>query len=474
MSKCVKIREKTKGIDVNMASSRKYEMDLTTGAILPKLLKFCIPLALSGMLQLLYNAADVIVVGRFCGSTALAAVGSNGSLVNLLVNLFIGLSVGTGIVTARFYGAKDSEKIRRSVHTAMLLGVMAGLFVMVVGLTISGWMLEHVMGVPEDVLPLAKLYLRIIFLGMPAQMTYNFGASILRAVGDTKRSLYILSVSGLINVVLNLIFVTVLDMNVAGVALATIISQYISAFRVVRCLMHSDGDIRLMPSELRMDVSILKQFVRLGLPAGAQSVMFSLSNMIIQTSINSFGTLAMAGNAAAQNLDGFIYNAKNSVYQGSITFTSQNVGARQYDRISRICRTACVVVTVIGLGLGLLTFGFGRQLLAIYDPNPEVIEFGMIRLFVFGCTYFLNGIMEVFVGCMRGMGSSMLPMVVTLVGVCGLRIVWIYTIFAAFHTPMVLYSSYPVTWILTGIVHFFCYLHVKRKLLEKAGQQEAA
>ncbi len=444
-----------------------YTIDMTQGAILPKLLRFILPLALSSMLQLLYNAADVIVVGRYAGSTSLAAVGSTGSLVSLLVNLFVGLSIGASVLTAQYYGARDDENVSQTVHTSMVLSVIGGFAVGLIGIFACRPLLR-LMDSPEDVIDLSVLYLRIYFAGMPAQMIYNFGAAILRAVGDTKRPLYFLSVSGVVNVGLNLFFVIVFHMDVAGVALATVISQVISAVLVVQCLMRSEGSFRLVPGKLRLHRAKAMQVIRIGLPAGLQSSVFSISNMLIQSSVNSFGSTVMAGNAAAGNLEGFIYVAMNSVQQGALTFTGQNIGAHQHDRIGRICRTCSLTVTVIGLGLGLVAYGFGTPLLNIYDSDPAVIEYGLIRLRIFGYTYFLCGLMEVMVGMLRGMGCSVLPMVVSLMGGCVFRVIWIYTIFRSYHTLNSLYISYPISWILTTAAHLVCYLIIKGRLVRRS------
>ena len=450
-----------------MRVSNKYTIDATEGAVLPKLLRFILPLALSSILQIFYNAADVVVVGRFAGSQSLAAVSSTGSLVNLIVNLFIGLSVGASVLTAQYYGAHDNANVSGAVHTAMTLSFIGGCMVCVIGLTCCRGLLQ-LMKSPEDVIDLSTLYLRIYFCGMPAQMVYNFGAGVLRAVGDTRRPLYILSVSGLVNVCLNLVFVIVFHMDVAGVATATIISQLISAILVVRCLMHADGPFRLYLSRLRLEKEKLLRILRIGLPAGLQGIVFSISNVLIQSSVNDFGSIVMAGNGAAANIEGFVYVAQNAVYQGALTFSGQNVGARRFDRIHHITLTCVLTVTVIGLALGLSSYIFGHQLLHIYDTNPEVIEYGMLRLRIFGYSYFLCGVMEIFVAMMRGMGRSFVPMVVSLMGCCVFRVLWIYTIFRAYPTLNVLYISYPISWILTAGVHFICYLIVKKQVTQKA------
>lgn len=449
-----------------MANSKaKYTMDMTTGPILGNLLKFILPLALSSILQLLYNAADVIVVGRWTGSTALAAVGSTGALTTLMTNLFIGLSVGASVVVSHCEGAGDGKGVSEATHTAMLISIIAGVFVGIVGFSLARVMLT-LMGSPDDVIDQSTLYLRIIFVGMPAQMIYNFGAAILRAVGDTKRPLYFLSFSGAVNVALNLVFVIVFHMGVAGVALATIISQVLSAILIVQCLMRSEGSFRLILKELKIHQDKLREILRIGLPAGLQGIVFSISNITIQSSINSFGSTAMAGNAASANLEGFMYVGMNSVYQGAMTFTGQNVGAKKYDRIRNICITSLITVTVIGLVMGLCAYFFGTSLLGIYDTDPDVIAYGMERLAMFGLTYFTCGMMDVMVGMLRGMGCSMMPMIVALAGVCGIRLGWIFTIFRWKHTLYILYLSYPISWVITFTVHFICYLVIKNRLLK--------
>ena len=458
---------------MQLAKSSKYTIDATQGPILPKLLRFILPLALSSVLQLFYNAADVVVVGRFAGSQSLAAVGSNSSLINLLINLVIGLSVGASVLTAQYYGAHDDENVSASVHTAMMLSVIGGLTVGLIGFTFCRRLLQ-LMQSPEDVIDLGTLYLRIYFCGMPAQMVYNFGAGVLRAVGDTRRPLYILSISGLVNVCLNLIFVIVFHMDVAGVALATITSQFISAALVVRCLMHADASFRLYPKRLRIERDKFLKVLRIGLPAGLQGIVFSLSNILIQASVNWFGSQVMAGSAAATSIEGFVYVAQNAVYQGALTFSGQNIGAKRYDRIHRITLTCVLTVTVLGFALGAASVIFGHQLLRIYNTDPQVIEYGMIRLRMFGYAYFMCGVMKVFGAMMRGMGRSFVPMVVSLMGACVFRIIWIYTIFQKFHTLNILFVSYPISWVLTAAVQFVCYLVVYRQVVRKSQQQTAA
>lgn len=448
-----------------LRQGKTYEIDMCSGAILPKLLQFTLPLMLSSILQLLFNAADIIVVGRFAGDNSLAAVGSTTSLINLLVNLFVGLSVGANILAARFYGANERENLRQTVHTAMLLGLISGFFLAAAGVlgarTVLGWMQS-----PAEVRPLAALYLRIYFLGMPANMLYNFGAALLRATGDTRRPLYYLSAAGVVNVILNMIFVILFHLDVAGVAIATVISQCISAVLVVRCMMRDAGAIHLELRQLHIYTIRLKQILQVGLPAGFQGILFSLSNVFIQSAVNSFGEVVVAGNAAAANIETFIYASMNAVYQATISFTSQNYGAGRFNRIRPILLRALGCVLVIGCILGTLSVFFGPQLLHIYSDSPAVIAAGMKRLSVVCSVYFLCGMMEIMVGILRGMGYSVMPMLVSLIGACGLRLVWLATIFRlpAFHTISTLYWSYPVSWLITFAVHFLCYLWASKRL----------
>ena len=442
--------------------SKSYEMDMCSGPLFSKILVFALPLMLSGILQLLFNAADIIVVGRFTGSTALAAVGSTTSLINLLVNLFIGLSVGANVLIARSYGAGDIEAVHRGVHTTILLAAVSGVIMIFVGIALSRPILE-LMGTPEDVIDQAVLYIRIYFIGMPVVLLYNFGAAILRAVGDTKRPLYFLFIAGIINVIFNLIFVIVFHLGVAGVAIATVISQTISAALILYCLMRTDGACQLFPSQLRIHKEQLVTILRIGLPAGLQGVIFNISNVMIQSSVNSFGSTVMAGNTAANNIEGFVYTSMNAVYQTSLSFTSQNIGAGQCKRVDRVLIECLALVTVVGVVLGNGAYLFGRQLLGIYSSDPQVITYGLYRMSVVAVTYFTCGIMDVLAGSIRGLGYSILPMLVSLTGACLLRIVWILTIFQVSHTQLTLYISYPVSWVLTASAHLLCYLIVRKR-----------
>lgn len=451
--------------------ARSHEIDMTNGPLLSKVIQFAIPLALSSMLQLLFNAADVIVVGKFAGSTALAAVGSTGALVNLLVNVFMGVSIGANVMVARARGAGDYKAVHETVHCAMLISVILGAIVAVLGFCVSGFALT-LMGSPADVKPLATLYLKIYFLGMPANLVYNFGAAILRAIGDTKRPLYILTAAGVANVLLNLVLVIVFHMSVAGVAIATVFSQVISAVLVVLCLLHADGAYKLYPSDLRIHKDKLIGMIRIGLPAGIQGSLFSISNVIIQSTVNSFGSIVVAGNAAAANLEGFVYVCMNSLYQSAITFTSQNLGAGKFDRIRHTFRLCTLMVMVVGAILGIGLYLGGPWLLKIYaSGTPEEIEqiihFGMTRLSYVSFTYMLCGMMDVSCGALRGLGKGMVPMAVSLLGACAFRILWVYTVFAVQPTLPCLYISYPVSWVITWAAHTVCYLLIRRNMERK-------
>ena len=436
---------------------RTYEIDMCNGPLLGKILRFAIPLMMSGILQLLFNAADIVVVGQFTGKEALAAVGSTGALNNLIVNIFLGLSIGTSVLVARYYGAQSWRKVHEVVHTSVLLSAICGVILIFLGIALARPLLE-LMGTPEDVLDQAVLYMRIIFVGMPAMMIYNFGAAILRAVGDTRRPLIFLLIAGLINVALNLFFVIVFAMGVAGVAIATVISQCVSATLVILCLMRSHGHYRLYPGRLRISWRTLLEIARIGLPAGIQGAVFSVSNVLIQSSINSFGSVVVAGNTAASNIEGFVYTSMNSFYQASLSFTSQNIGAQKVHRIVPVLLRCLGCVFVIGAGLSCIALLLGHQLLGIYSSDPEVIEYGLARMSVVCLTYFTCGMMDVTCGSIRGMGYSITPTIVSLTGACGLRILWILAIFPMDRTQFCLYLSYPVSWIITFAAHLICFV----------------
>lgn len=442
--------------------AKSYEIDMCNGPLFPKILAFSIPLMLSGILQLLFNAADMVVVGRFAGSTALAAVGANAALINLLTNLFIGFSIGANVMVAQYYGAGKERDMSETVHSAILLSLLCGGILLVVGILVAPQILI-VMGTPADVLGQAVLYIRIYFAGIPALLLYNFGSSILRAVGDTKRPLYYLLAAGVINVFLNLIFVIGFRLGVAGVALATVISQCVSALLVLRCMMRMEGGCRVELSKLRINREKMLQIMRIGFPAGLQGTVFSLSNVLIQSSVNSFGSVAVAGNTAGQNIEGFIYMAMNTFHQTALSFSSQNYGAGNYKRIGKVFLECLGLVTFVGLSLGLSAYFFGSQLLGIYSSDPQVIEVGLLRMSVICTMYCLCGIMDVCVGELRGIGCSVLPMAVSVLGVCAFRVFWIFTVFQQHRSLWTLYISYPVSWVLTAAVDMVCFVLVRRK-----------
>ena len=447
---------------------KAYTMDMTEGPVLTKILMFSIPLMFSSVLQILFNAADIVVVGKFVGDTALAAVGSNSALINLVTNLFIGLSIGANVIVARYFGGKQDENTSIAVHTSIALGFISGIILTLIGIIGAPFFLR-IMLTPEDVLPQAVLYLRILFAGITSMMLYNFGSAVLRAVGDTKRPLYFLLLAGIINVILNLFFVIVLKMSVAGVALATILSQALSCVLVLWCLTKEDSAIKLNFRKIRINKIKFIQILKIGLPAGFQGVVFALSNTVIQSSVNSFGSVVMAGSAAAQNIEGIVYFAMNSFYQASITFTSQCYGAKKFARINRVLAMSllCVVAAALICGHGLLFSGY--RILGIFSSNSQVIVAGMNRLSVILSTYFLCGIMDVLVGALRGIGYSVLPMVVSLVGSCLLRLLWLATVFQMerFHTTTTVYLSYPISWAITLSVHAVCFAVLRRKLEDK-------
>ncbi len=444
-----------------------YEIDMTSGPLLGKIVKFAIPLALSGILQLLFNAADMVVAGRFAGSQALAAVGSTGALIQLIINLFMGLSVGVNVLVARYYGANQRKELDETVHTAILTSLVSGAVLIVIGVLLSRPLLE-MMATPADVIDQSVLYMRIYFVGMPVMMLYNFGSAVLRAVGDTRRPLYFLSVAGLVNVVLNLFFVIVFDMGVAGVAVATVVSQCISAALVLLCLVRSDSVYRVDLKRLRVVRNKLWLMTKIGIPAGVQGAMFSISNVLIQSTINSFGSIAMAGSTAAGNIEGFVFTAEDSLTQASLSFAGQNFGAKKYKRVHRSLMTCMLLVTVVGLVMGCGTYLLGRPLLSIYTSDAEVIGYGLRKLLLLCVPHFTCGLMNVVVGAMRGLGASIVPMTISVFGVCVLRVVWIYTVFAAFPTWEVLFMSYPVTWLATFLIEIVCFFMVKKRAIERA------
>ena len=454
-------------------SRRSRNIDMTEGPLLKSILLFSLPLMFSGVLQLLFNAADTIVVGRFVGEEALAAVGSVGSLNALIVSLFTGLSIGSNVIVARQIGAEDRKGISDAVHTSVAISLICG-----VVLAFAGFFLAHplllLMGSPEDVIDLSVLYVRIIFLGMPVQMVYNFCAAILRAVGDTKRPLYFLTIAGVVNFLLNLLFVIVFKMSVAGVALATVLSQVLSTVLIVRSLMLREDSVRLDPKKLRILPEPLLQIVRIGLPCGIQSSVFALSNVLIQSSLNSFGTSAMAGNAAAANIGSFVSQGVVAFMQAAPSFVSCNIGARKPRRALKAMWCCQLWSFVFSSVMGLLSYVFGEQLLSLYNTDPAVIAFGMQRMLLVYLPYFLTGPMEIFSGALRGIGYSMLPMGISLLGACAFRIAWILTIFQSHRTLFCLLLSYPVSWILTSVVMGIFFFLLFRRVCAQYTETELA
>jgi len=451
------------GQDVFMSlanSSKNYNIDMCTGSLPRKMLLFALPLIFSSILQLLFNAADLVVVGRCVGDDALAAVGSTGSLINLLTNLFLGLSVGANVLVARYTGARQPKDVEETVHTALLTSLISGLLLAVIGFRFAHPLLR-LMDTPPEVIDGATLYMKIYFLGMPIMMIYNFGSAILRAIGDTRRPLAYLAFAGFVNVALNLFFVLVLGMGVEGVAYATVISQLISAVLVVNNLAHQDNACRFRLSKLRLHPRKLAAIARIGLPAGLQGCIFSISNVLIQSSINSFGKLAVSGNSAGVNIEGFIYVSMNAWHHTTLSFVGQNYGAGRYDRVRKAFRWGLFFVFLFGAGLDGLALLVKPQLIGIYTKDAEAISYGCMRLGVICLFYYTCGIMDVIVGALRGIGFSLLPTLMSLLGVCGFRITWIYTYFQSHRSLRVLYASYPISWCITIVLHlivYFCWL----------------
>ena len=446
-------------------SMKSKHQSMLQGPLLGSIISYTVPIILTSILQLLFNAADLVVVGRFCGSISVAAVGATGSITALIVNLFIGLSVGAGVTVAHGVGSREDEVVHRTVHTAIPMALVSGAVLTVLGMLLSEKLLT-MMGTPENVLKLSTVYMQIYFAGITFTMIYNFAASILRAVGDTRSPLVFLTIAGVINVLLNLIFVTVLHMNVAGVALATAISQAFSAIAMVIVLMKRTDAAKLNLKKLRFYGEQMKKMIRIGLPAGIQSSLFSISNVMIQSSVNSFGDILMSGNAASQNIEGFLYVAMNSFHQTAVNFIGQNVGAKQYGRVKKIVWICLGCVLVTGVAMGTLICGFGEQLLSIYiTDSAEAVAWGLVRMGIIARFYFLCGVMDVSTGALRGLGASVSPMIISVLGVCGVRIGWIATIFQIprFHTPQCLYSSYIFSWTLTFLIQMYAFMKIYKK-----------
>ena len=441
----------------------RYEIDMCNGTVLDKLISFSIPLMLSSILQLLFNAVDIVVVGRFSGSRALAAVGSTTALINVFTNLFIGVSLGANVLAARFYATRQEKRMSETVHTAVTFALISGIVMVFVGLLFSKTALV-LMDTPSDVIGQSALYMRIYFAGMPFFMLYNYGAAILRAVGDTKRPLFFLIIAGITNALLNLFLVIVLRLGVAGVAIATVIAQMISCLLVLRCLYRSDGSYQLRFSKLTLKWVYLKQIFQVGIPAGIQSTVINFSNVLLQSSVNSFGSIAMAGYTAANNIFGFLYAAANSITQACMSFTSQNYGAGKWKRMDKVLRNCILLSVIVSVILGGGSYLFGPELLKIYTSDPKVIQCGMEILLYTTVTYFMCGLMDLFPGALRGMGYSAIPMLLSIIGTVGTRIVWIFMIFPNHRSLDVLFISYPASWLITIILQVICYFFVRKRV----------
>ena len=439
---------------------------MCNGSIMDKLISFSLPLMVSGILQLAFNAVDIIVVGRFSGSQALAAVGSTTALINVFTNLFIGISLGANVLAARFYAAGKDREMSGTVHTSITLALISGIMMAVIGVLLAKWALE-IMGTPDDVIGQSALYMRIYFMGMPFFMLYNYGAAILRAIGDTKRPLIFLIISGIANAALNMILVILFHMGVAGVAIGTIISQLISCVLVLTCLYRSEGSYQLRFSKLKINGAYMEQIFQVGVPAGIQSTVINLSNALLQSSVNSFGSIAMAGYTAANNMLGFLYMSVNSITQACMSFTSQNYGVGKLKRMDKVLRDCAILSISIAVVLGGLAYCFGPQILTIYTSDPKVINCGMEILAYTSITYFLCGIMDLFPGALRGMGYSAVPMVLSVIGTVGTRIVWVFGIFPNHRSLSVLFVSYPVSWILTIVLQVVCFYFVRKRVHQK-------
>jgi len=445
---------------------KSYEIDFSHGGLFTKIVSFAVPLMFSGILQLAFNAADLIVVGRFAGENALAAVGSNNALISLIINILLGMGTGTSVLVSRYYGAKDEARLLETVGTTVLIGLIGGVLFAGLGIGISGWLLR-LMGTPEEVLPLAQVYLRIYFAGLPVIVLYNFTSAALRAVGDSRRPLFFLAIAGVLNVGMNLFFVIVLDMDVSGVALATVISQCVSCYLTMRCLVRSKTICRLELRPLRFSGAQFKEIVRIGLPAGIQGSLFSISNVLIQSSINSFGAMVMAGNSAAASIESFLFVSQDAMNQAAVASVSQNMGAREYPRTRKAVRCCLLLTFSVSVLLGIIAILFRKSLLGIYTVEPEAIAAGCVRLIIVETLFFTNGMQHMMTGVMRGHGYSVLPTCITLLGICGFRVAWIYTVFAAHHTLEILYASYPVSWVLTVCAQLICYFCLRKKAYEK-------
>ena len=455
-----------------MSQKTGHAVDFTSGSIGKKMIKFAMPLMFSSILQLLFNAADIIVVGKFAGDECVAAVGSTTSLINLIVNLFIGLSVGVNVMVANYFGAKKADDLSDTIHTAVAISVISGILLSFVGFFFAPEILK-IMNTPDDVIELASVYVKTYFLGMPFMMLYNFSAAILRAVGDTKRPLYFLSAAGVINVGLNLVFVIAFHWSVFGVAFATILSQVVSALLVLRCLVRDDGLLKVEFRKLKIHKNKLLRMMQIGIPSGIQGMMFSISNVIIQSSINTFDTAIVAGSAASTSVEGFAFTSINAFHQSAVSFAGQNKGAGRYDRINKILFTAWGYAFITAVIFAVTFVLFDNARIGLYVSSEDVIKAGVERINIIAWSYLICGFMDVTVGVIRGLGYSVMPTIVSLLGVCGIRILWVTAVFGMerFHFVETIYYSYPISWTITFIAHFVCYLIIMKQLRKNVNYQ---
>jgi len=453
--------------------NKPAKKEVKTRSLLKQTVLFTLPLIATGILQLLFNAADLVVVGRFAGEESLAAVGNTGALINLIIAIFQGLAIGASVNVAQFYGAGDKRSVYETVHTAIPVSIIAGVILTVVGYFGTPYFLS-LMNTPENVIDLSCTYMQIYFLGVTSLMVFNFGASILRAIGDTRHPLIFLVIAGVLNVILNLILVIVFSLGVAGVAIATVASQTVSAVLVIIHLCRTKECVKLYLKEMRIYKDKLSKILRIGIPSGLQGGLFSLSNVVIQSSVNSFGDAVMAGNTAAANIEGFIWISMNAFHQSALTFVGQKTGAREYGDIPRILRLNLILVTSIGAGMGVIAYLLRYQLLGIYlNETPEIIEYGIQRMMVITITYFTCGIMDTLTGAIRGLGNSVVPMVITVLGVCGIRILWIFTIFRVYHTQFMLYISYPISWVISFVIQLTAFFIIFNKMKKRTDTSSA-
>ena len=441
----------------------KYEIDMCNGTIMNKLISFSVPLILSSNLQLLFNAVDIIVVGKFSGSKSLAAVGATSALINLLINLSMGISLGTNVMAGQFYAAKKEKEMSDVVHTSMMFALVSGTVIALLGILFCKWALQ-MMATPDDIIHLSVTYMRIYLLGMPFFMIYNYGAAVLRAVGDTKRPLLFLVIAGILNAGLNMVLVIVFHLGVVGVAVATVFSQFVSCVLIVRCLCKTKGSYQLHFSKLCMKKEYLKQIFKIGLPAGVQSIVINFSNILLQSSVNSFGSVAMAGYTAANNVFGFLYATVNSFTQTCMSFTSQNFGVKKWKRMDKILWECSALSVGVMLVIGTAVYVFGESVLGIYTSSPDVIKCGMDVFYYTTVTYFICGLMDLFPGAMRGMGYALVPMVLSIIGTVGVRIFWIYCVFPVHHSLDTLFFSYPLSWFITVVMQVVCFYFVRKRV----------